>query len=229
MCSLRTIVSRPRSPPSLLPPSSLPGAENVLIPDAHTVGISIAYWLSFGLAFVDHGLSAVRWRFLLAFQCIPAILLVAGIRLLPDSPRYLASVGRHSEAREVLEHIRGGSSAETDAELLAMAEEAQYNKGTSVVEFFKILVGKGSTSLHHNVARRAWLCIWLQIMGKLRPYLRSSHSPSIKGLSAPISFFSQTTLTLSSSFPVPALSFMDWYHRCDSVRFCLASPPLSWT
>ncbi|BGO89590.1 hypothetical protein NBRC10512_005096 [Rhodotorula toruloides] len=131
---------------------------------ANYLGISIAYWLSFGLAFVDHGLSAVRWRFLLAFQCIPAILLVAGIRLLPDSPRYLASVGRHSEAREVLEHIRGGSSAETDAELLAMAEEAQYNKGTSVVEFFKILVGKGSTSLHHNVARRAWLCIWLQIM-----------------------------------------------------------------
>lgn len=129
------------------------------------MGISVAYWLSFGLAFVDHGLSAVRWRFLLAFQCIPAILLVVGIRILPDSPRYLASVGRQDEAREVLEHIRGGSSAETDAELFAMAEEAQYNKGTSVVEFVKILVGKGSTSLHHNVARRAWLCIWLQIMG----------------------------------------------------------------
>ncbi|BGP22803.1 hypothetical protein JCM10295v2_001694 [Rhodotorula toruloides] len=131
---------------------------------ANYLGISVAYWLSFGLAFVDNGLSAVRWRFLLAFQCIFAILLVAGIRLLPDSPRYLASIGRQSEAREVLEHIRGGSSAETDAELLAMAEEAQYNKGTSVVEFVKILVGKGSTSLHHNVARRAWLCIWLQVM-----------------------------------------------------------------
>lgn len=127
----------------------------------------MAYWISFGLAFIDDGLSAIRWRFLLAFQCVPAVLLVAGIRLLPDSPRYLASVGRQDEAREVLAHIRGGISPETNAELLAMADEAQHNTKASVIEFVKILVGKGSTKLHHNLARRAWLCIWLQIMGEL--------------------------------------------------------------
>lgn len=76
--------------------------------------------LDFGLSFIDDGLSSVRWRFLLAFQTIPAILLVAGIRLLPDSPRYLASVGRHEEAREVLEHLRGGASPEVEAELVGM-------------------------------------------------------------------------------------------------------------
>lgn len=35
---------------------------------------------------VDNGNSAVRWRFLLAFQCFPALLLMAGIKFLPDSP-----------------------------------------------------------------------------------------------------------------------------------------------
>src|SRR5688572_25460840 len=33
---------------------------------ANYLGISVAYWLSFGLAFVDGGYSDVRWRFQLA-------------------------------------------------------------------------------------------------------------------------------------------------------------------
>jgi hypothetical protein len=45
---------------------------------------------------------------LLAFQCIFAILLFVGIKMLPDSPRYLASVGRNNEALEVLILVRGG-------------------------------------------------------------------------------------------------------------------------
>jgi Sugar (and other) transporter len=57
----------------------------------------------FGLSFVEDGMSEVRWRFLLAFQCLPAILLLAGIKFLPDSPRYLASVGKFEEAKEVRE------------------------------------------------------------------------------------------------------------------------------
>jgi Sugar (and other) transporter len=57
----------------------------------------------FGLSFVEDGMSEVRWRFLLAFQCVPAILLLAGIKFLPDSPRYLASVGKFEEAKEVRE------------------------------------------------------------------------------------------------------------------------------
>jgi MFS family permease len=39
---------------------------------ANYLGISVASWLDFGLSFVDNGDSAVRWRFLLTFQCFPA-------------------------------------------------------------------------------------------------------------------------------------------------------------
>lgn len=35
---------------------------------ANYLGISVAYWLNFGLAYIDNGESAIRWRLLLAFQ-----------------------------------------------------------------------------------------------------------------------------------------------------------------
>ena len=35
---------------------------------ANYLGISVAYWLDFGLQFIDNGLSPFRWRFLLGFQ-----------------------------------------------------------------------------------------------------------------------------------------------------------------
>ncbi|KAE8388956.1 hypothetical protein BDV23DRAFT_184956 [Aspergillus alliaceus] len=62
---------------------------------ANYLGISVAYWLSFGLSFINHGYSDFGWRFLLAFQCIPALILVICIKALPDSPRYLVSAGRN--------------------------------------------------------------------------------------------------------------------------------------
>lgn len=76
--------------------------------------------MDFGLSFIDGGHSALRWRFLLAFQCIPAILLVLGIKALPDSPRFYVSVGRNEEALQVLEQIRGGSSPEVEREFAEM-------------------------------------------------------------------------------------------------------------
>ncbi|THZ38375.1 general substrate transporter [Aureobasidium pullulans] len=130
---------------------------------ANYLGISVAYWLDFGLSFVNNGYSAVRWRFLLAFQCLPALLLLAGIKMLPDSPRYLASVGRNEEAREVLEHVRGnyGPAVEQEFnEIVAMAEDT---KPASPIEFIKIILGLDKTKGAH-LGRRAWLCIWLQIM-----------------------------------------------------------------
>lgn len=129
---------------------------------ANYLGISLAYWISFGLAFLDNGNAPVRWRFLLAFQCLPALILLAGIKMLPDSPRFLASVGKTSEARAVLEHVRGGKGPEVEqefAEICVMAEEI---KPSSPTEFVKILLGMNKN--HSHLGRRAWLCLWLQIM-----------------------------------------------------------------
>jgi len=134
---------------------------------ANYLGIAVAYWLDFGLAFVEGpygpGSSEVRWRFLLAFQCVPAILLVAGIKMLPDSPRYYISSGRPEMARKVLEAVRGGRSDETEREFQEMVAASSDVVPSSPVEFAKILVGRSDSKAPH-LARRAWLCLWLQIM-----------------------------------------------------------------
>ncbi|KAK0945634.1 hypothetical protein LTR29_002989 [Friedmanniomyces endolithicus] len=122
---------------------------------ANYLGISVAYWLSFGLAFVDNGLSAVRWRFLLAFQCFPAIILLCGIRLLPDSPRYLASVGRYEEAKEVLEHVRGSDGEEVQREYKEICAVSQEATRTSPVEFAKVLCGLDNSLAPHLGRRQA--------------------------------------------------------------------------
>jgi Sugar (and other) transporter len=74
---------------------------------ANYLDISVAYWLSFGLAFVNNGYSDFRWRFLLAFQSFPALLLPVGIRLLPESPRYYSATAQFEKAKEVLTQVRG--------------------------------------------------------------------------------------------------------------------------
>ncbi|KAH7088396.1 major facilitator superfamily transporter sugar [Paraphoma chrysanthemicola] len=130
---------------------------------ANYLGISVAYWLSFGLAFIDNGYSDIRWRFLLAFQCLPALLLLLGVKALPDSPRYLASVGRHDDAREVLTHIRGGYTPDVEQEFLEIVAVAKESKPSSPLQFAKILIGKGGKPGAH-LSRRAWLCLFLQIM-----------------------------------------------------------------
>ncbi|KAK3487825.1 general substrate transporter [Neurospora hispaniola] len=132
---------------------------------ANYLGIAVAYWIYFGMSFLDNGNSDVQWRFLLAFQCFPAILLVLGIKLLPDSPRYLASVGRLDDAREVLEHVRGTHDATAvEMEFQEIAAVAKSSQKSSPIQFAQILAGQGGKPGHH-LGRRAWLCMLLQIMG----------------------------------------------------------------
>jgi len=130
---------------------------------ANYLGISVAYWIDFGFSFYQAGESALRWRFLLGFQCLPALILLVGIKMLPDSPRYLASVGRLVEAREVLEHIRGGEGSDVNQEFSEICAMAEESKPSSPIEFIKILAGR-NTAKHPHLGRRAWLCVWLQIM-----------------------------------------------------------------
>jgi hypothetical protein len=105
----------------------------------------------------------VRWRFLLAFQCFPALILLASVKLPPDSPRYLASAGRLDDAREVLEHVRGHYSAKVEQEFLEIAAVAKDSEKSSPIQFAKIPAGRGGKPRHH-LGRRAWLCMWLRTM-----------------------------------------------------------------
>ncbi|KXG45963.1 Major facilitator superfamily domain, general substrate transporter [Penicillium griseofulvum] len=129
-------------------------------------GVVLAYWLEFGLSFIDNGESAFRWRFPIAFQIIFLIVLFAVVWFFPESPRWLVKVGREDEARYVLQRLRGSTGEDAlraEAEfqdILSIAEmERTMNHGDS---YLSMLVGYKSGDLH--IGRRVQLVIWLQIM-----------------------------------------------------------------
>ncbi|KAL1989982.1 hypothetical protein VTN49DRAFT_7179 [Thermomyces lanuginosus] len=65
-----------------------------------TGGICISYWLDLGFSFLDP--STVAWRFPIAFQIVFALIILATVMNLPESPRWLILKGREDEAAEVL-------------------------------------------------------------------------------------------------------------------------------
>ncbi|KAL8347644.1 hypothetical protein RB601_002980 [Gaeumannomyces tritici] len=129
-------------------------------------GVVVAYWLEFGLSFIDNGESAFRWRFPIAFQLIPLIILLSIVWFFPESPRWLAKVERDDEAKFILRQLRGTNEEGTrraEAEYHdiknVVALEAQESTRNSYVH---MLFGIGSGELH--TGRRVQLVIWLQIM-----------------------------------------------------------------
>ncbi|KAK2761417.1 hexose carrier protein [Colletotrichum kahawae] len=73
-------------------------------------GFFVAQWLGYGCSF-NH--TAFSWRFPLAFQCLPGIILISGVYFLQESPRWLMERDRHEEARASLNKLRSGLDEET--------------------------------------------------------------------------------------------------------------------
>lgn len=63
------------------------------------IGTFVAYWIDFGLSYVD---TSVQWRFPVAFQIFFAIIVFVGMSGLPESPRWLVAHGKKPEALEIL-------------------------------------------------------------------------------------------------------------------------------
>ncbi|KAL6232683.1 hypothetical protein BDW75DRAFT_15794 [Aspergillus navahoensis] len=73
-----------------------------------TCGITISYWIDYGLLFADP--NEVAWRFPLAFQIFFALVILGFVMFLPESPRWLVLKGREDEAREVLGALVGDAT-----------------------------------------------------------------------------------------------------------------------
>ncbi|AFR97888.2 monosaccharide transporter [Cryptococcus neoformans C23] len=78
------------------------------------VGTVIAYWIDFGLSFVN---SSVSWRFPIALQILFALILIGGVMVLPESPRWLIAHGYDHEGLRVIAAL--DSKAEDDPVAIA--------------------------------------------------------------------------------------------------------------
>lgn len=71
------------------------------------VGYSLSAWIGFGCYFISASgsTSSFPWRFPLAFQCVPALILLIGSPWLPFSPRWLLQQDRPDEAFAVIRRL----------------------------------------------------------------------------------------------------------------------------
>ncbi|KAL5332282.1 hypothetical protein BJX70DRAFT_404759 [Aspergillus crustosus] len=127
-------------------------------------GVVVAYWLGFGLSFIDDGRSEFQWRFPIAFQVVMLIFLLGGCWFFPESPRWLCTVGRREEAHYVLSRLRGTDDmARVEREMNEIEAVIELERSSAKsTTYYHMLFGVGSKELH--IARRVQLVIWLQII-----------------------------------------------------------------
>ncbi|RJE18102.1 MFS sugar transporter [Aspergillus sclerotialis] len=90
------------------------------------VGFIVSTWVGYGSLHAPDT-SQFQWRFPLAFQAFPAIMLLVGMLFLPESPRYLIEKERHDTAMKVLKRLHFDG---TNGEWI----KTEYNEIKSTIE-----------------------------------------------------------------------------------------------
>jgi sugar porter (SP) family MFS transporter len=105
---------------SEMAPTRIRGRVSALNQVMIALGIFIAYLISFLLA------GTGEWRLMLGIGVIPAILLVIGMALQPETPRWLMVHGRADEARAVLARSRPPADAERELADITAASQREH-------------------------------------------------------------------------------------------------------
>jgi SP family myo-inositol transporter-like MFS transporter 13 len=71
-----------------------------------TIGQVVAYII--GWAFVEWGNESTGWRWIVGLGAVPAVIQLIVMFKMPETPRWLVKVGRHDEAKSVLNKVFGG-------------------------------------------------------------------------------------------------------------------------
>lgn len=97
-----------------------------------TIGILVAYFCNaLILSLVKDG---EAWRWMFGAMAVPSILFILMLTRVPESPRWLVSVGRGGEAREVLGQIRPAIQANKELSEIEMAARQSVGKKASLWE-----------------------------------------------------------------------------------------------
>lgn len=89
---------------------------------SNVIGINLAVIVGYFFSFEGYG-----WRWMFMAQAVPVALLIAGLLLIPESPRWLAARNRVAEALDVLTRINGAEVA--GRELAEIEKELKQESG----------------------------------------------------------------------------------------------------
>ncbi|KAL2808726.1 general substrate transporter [Aspergillus granulosus] len=106
-----------------------------------TIGIMLAFWINYGSVLHING--TAQYLVPLAMQALPAILLLVGMILCNESPRWLAKQDRWEEARATLSRVRNLPSTHpyVEAEFQDIVRQLEYERqligGSGFVDLLK--------------------------------------------------------------------------------------------
>ncbi|KAF8054411.1 hypothetical protein N665_1330s0006 [Sinapis alba] len=166
-------------------PRHLRGAASSLSQLSVGVGISVLYALG----------TVIAWRDLAILGAIPCLMIVPILFFIPESPRWLAKVGREKEVEAVLISLRGAKSDVSD-EAKEIVEYTQHVKEQQDVNnahgFFKLFQRKYALSLTIGI-----VLIALPQLGGLNGY--TFYTDSIftsTGVSSDVGFISTSIIQM---------------------------------
>lgn len=89
-------------------------------------------WIGYGSLHAPDT-SQFQWRFPLAFQVVPALVLAVGMIFLPESPRYLVEKEKYAEAMRVLRklHFDGRNEDWIEAEYTEICRTIEAEKAVA--------------------------------------------------------------------------------------------------
>ncbi|KAG7557646.1 MFS transporter superfamily [Arabidopsis suecica] len=165
-------------------PRNLRGAASSFSQLFAGVGISVFYALG----------TVVTWRNLAILGSIPSLLVLPLLFFIPESPRWLAKVGREKEVEAVLLSLRGAKSDVSDetAEILEYTEHVKQQQDVDNRGFFKLFQRKYAFSLTIGV-----VLIALPQLGGLNGYSFYTDSIFIStGVSSDFGFISTSVVQM---------------------------------
>jgi len=110
------------------------GAVVAIYQLAMTIGIVCAYSVNYLL------IERQDWRVMFASSALPALVLALGILFMPESPRWLCSVGRHDDAVKALKKLRRNLIIEHELRDIELTLANEPKKGSWLLLFKRPLL-----------------------------------------------------------------------------------------
>ncbi|XP_062084652.1 sugar transporter ERD6-like 5 isoform X2 [Humulus lupulus] len=136
-------------------PKSLRGAFTSANQLMITTGVSLMYFIG----------NVINWRILALIGVIPSLLHILGLFFIPESPRWLAKIGKHKELEAALQSLRGENAdiSKEAAEIIDYTEAFQQDSERFLDLFqwryaHSLTVGVGLVMLQDLVGSGAIVC-----------------------------------------------------------------------